>query len=76
MFTCTTLITAESLEDRREGKDPKATHLTSEADVLAALSAPDGPFTLAQISDWFCPWLDTGGGVSESGACVVVGDTR
>ena len=75
LFTCTTLITAKSLEDRREGKDPKATHLTSEADVLAALAAPGGPLTLAQLSDWFCPWLDTGDGIGEPGTCVVVGDT-
>jgi hypothetical protein len=42
VFSCTTLITEKSLEDRREGKDPKATHLTSEADVLTALAASDG----------------------------------
>lgn len=75
VFACTTLITAQSLEDRREGKDPKATHLSSEADVLAALAAPEGPLTLAQLSDWFCPWLDTGDGIGEPGTCIVVGDT-
>ena len=75
LFSCTTLITAKSLEDRRQGKDPKATHLTSETDVLAALAAPGGPLTLAQLSDWFCPWLDTGDGIGEPGTCVVVGNT-
>jgi hypothetical protein len=75
VFTCTSLITAKSLEDRREGKDPKATYLTSEADVLAALSAPRGPLTLAQFSNWFCPWLDTGDGIDEPGTSIVVGDT-
>jgi hypothetical protein len=75
LFACTTLITAESLNDRREGKDPQATHLTSEADVLVALAVPGGPLTLAQLSDWFCPWLDTGDGLGEPGTCVVVGDT-
>ena len=75
LFSCTTLITAKSLEDQRQGKDPKATHLTSEADVLAALAAPGGPLTLAQLSDWFCPWLDTGDGINEPGTSIVVGDT-
>ncbi|OYX98116.1 MAG: hypothetical protein B7Y80_17240 [Hyphomicrobium sp. 32-62-53] len=75
VFTCTTLITEKSLEDRREGTDPKATHLTSEADVLTALAAPGGALTLAQLSDWFCPWLDTGDGISEPGTSIVVGDT-
>lgn len=75
LFTCATLIMKESLDDQRLGKDPQATHLTSEANVLAALAAPGGPLTLAQLSDWFCPWLETGDSAGEAGTCVVVGDT-
>jgi hypothetical protein len=75
LFTCTTLITAQALEDGRQPKDPHAIHLTCEADVLKAMAAPGGPLTLAQLSDWFCPWLDTGDALDEPGLCIVVGDT-
>jgi hypothetical protein len=74
-FTAMTLISKSSLEDRREGKDPSATHVISEAEVLSALASPGGPLTLVQLSEFFCPYLDPGDGMEVRGTALVVGDS-
>ena len=50
-------------------------HVTSEDAVLDALAAGDGPLTLAQLSEWFSPYLATSDGLGPGGTCLVAGDT-
>jgi hypothetical protein len=75
LYSAFTLITEEALSNASLGKDKGATHVTSEDDVLKALGAGGGPLTLAQLSDFFSPFLDTGRGSGPGGTCIVVGDT-
>lgn len=75
LFNGMTLITEEALNDAGYWKDPRATYLTSEEAVLDALGGSGGPLTLAQLSEWFGPYLDTGGRMDPDGPCLVVGDT-
>jgi hypothetical protein len=75
LYSAFTLLTAEALADRRLGKDAGATHVTSEDQVLEALASPDGPMTLAQLSDFFAPFLYLGQNAHLDGTCIIVGDT-
>jgi hypothetical protein len=75
LFSGMTLITEESLDNKHYMKDERAVHVTTEEAVLDALGAAGGPLTLAQLSEWFSPYLDAGGGMGPEGAYLVVGDS-
>jgi hypothetical protein len=74
LFSGMTLITQESLDNKHYAKDERAVHVTSEAAVLDALGAQMGPLTLAQLSEWFSPYLETEG-MSPEGTYLVAGDS-
>jgi hypothetical protein len=69
-----TLIIQESLDNKHYAKDKRAVHVTSEAALLDALGAQMGPLTLAQLSEWFSPYLETEG-MSPEGTYLVAGDS-
>jgi hypothetical protein len=75
LFTCMTLISEQALANKHWGKDPRATHVTSEDTVLDALASRNGPLTVAQLSDFLSPYLRIGGEFGRDGTCIVVGDT-
>ncbi len=75
LFSGMTLITQEALDNRQWRKDERASHVTSEDAVLDALGGNCGPLTLAQLSEWFSPYLETGEGLGPDGTCIVAGDT-
>lgn len=75
LYSTLTLITDAALSDRRLGKDNRATYVTSEDQVLEALGSGGGPMTLAQLSDYFAPYLDLGRTAGPQGTCIIVGDT-
>jgi hypothetical protein len=75
LFSGMTLITQESLDNKHHMRDERAVHVTSEEAVLDALGAAGGPLTLAQLSEWFSPYLDAGGGMGPEGAYLVAGDS-
>lgn len=75
LYSTFTLISESALADRSLGKDPRATYVTSENEVLEALGAGGGPLTLAQLSEFFAPFLDPGLRIAPDGTCIVIGDT-
>ncbi|MEQ1714257.1 MAG: hypothetical protein ABL908_23045, partial [Hyphomicrobium sp.] len=56
------------------GKDKQARYVTSEDQVLDALGNPGGPLTLAQLAEFYTPYLDTGEGMGPGGTTLVAGD--
>jgi hypothetical protein len=74
LFSGMTLITAGSLENSRYLKDARAAYVTSEDALLDALGSANGPLTLAQLSEWFSPYLETGG-MDPEGTYLVAGDS-
>jgi hypothetical protein len=75
LFSGMTLITQEALDNRSLKKEERATHVTSESAVLDALAGDSGPLTMAQLSEWFAPYLDTGHGMGLGATCLIAGDT-
>ena len=74
LFSGMTLITQGSLDNKSYLKDAHATFATSEDAALDALGGAKGPLTLAQLSEWFSPYLETRG-MSPEGAYLVAGDS-
>lgn len=75
LYSVLALVSDENLADRTLRTDEQATLVTSEDQVLEALGAADGPVTLAELSDYFAPFLDVGRSVGPAGTCIVIGDT-
>ena len=75
LFSCLTLITKESLQSQHLMKDSHARYETREDELLDALAQQGWLLTVANLSEWFAPFLDTGDGFGLDGMTVVAGDT-
>ncbi len=71
IFTCGTLITKESLENKHYLKDPHARFFTDESSILDAIGR--GLLTVAQLSEFFARYLGTGHH-GAYGTTIVAGD--
>ncbi len=75
LYSTLTLITDAALSNGRLGKEPNAAYVTSESEVLSAFGETGGPIALAQIADFFAPYLISSDGMNPEGTYIIVGDT-
>lgn len=74
-FKCTTLITKASLNDGHYRKDPHAEYVSDELSVLEKMSKPNPLMTLSELSDTFCPFLQTNFSGDDPSLNLIVGDS-
>lgn len=75
LFTCMTLISPESLENRQLGKSSYATYESDPKAFLKALAEQGAIMPLCQLSEMFSHYLEPSNSLSRSGVNIVVGDT-
>jgi hypothetical protein len=75
LFSCLTLITEASLQNKGYMKDPRARYETTEGAVLAALAERGWLLTPSNLSEFFTPILNLGDGFGSDGLTLIVGDT-
>jgi hypothetical protein len=74
-FKCTTLITQASLDNGRYRKDPHAEYMTDKLAILENMSKPNPLMTVSELSDTFCPFLQTNFSGDDPSLNLIIGDS-
>ena len=75
LFTCMTLISQGSLENKQLGKSTYAAYEVDENEFLKALSEPKVIIPPSHLSEMFCHYLEPRNSLENKGVNIVVGDS-